>query len=232
VREVGGEALPDNRALAERAEFVVLCHPPQHLEAVAAEIEGTPLRAVVSILSGVRLARLRTAYPVPPVLRFAVNLAVEAGLGTVCYVGGMGADERLEEEIVERFSRLGAFLRLDEDLIPIAVGLSGVGPAYFSLIAQAQVQSAVGHGLPAAQASELVLQTMAGTVAMLRRRHFDTEGLRSSVASPGGPTATGLAVLEKAGLREMFGDAMDAVVATVERHGQPQPGGPVAGATP
>src|SRR5439155_27125079 len=85
VREVGGEALPDNRALAERAEFIVLCHPPEHLEAVSAEIEGTPTRAVVSVLSGVRLARLRGAYPDTPVLRFAVNLAVEVGLGTACY---------------------------------------------------------------------------------------------------------------------------------------------------
>ena len=58
---------------------------------------------------------------------------------------------------------------------------------------------------------------MAGTATLVRRRSFDTAGLRKSVASPGGPTEAGLDVLERAGLRTMFGEAMDAVIELVRR---------------
>lgn len=204
-----------NAALAEQARFVVLCHKPSQLEAVASEVDGRA-RAVVSILSGVTLATLNLAYRRTPVLRLAVNLPVEVRLGTVCYAGASGASVPMVEEIVQRFSELGVLLRLDEQLVPAAIALSGVGPAYLSLVVEAQVEAAVRHGLPADQAADLVLQTMTGTAALLRWRGSDTAGLRRSIASPGGPTAAGLGALERAGIRGMFRDALDTVVGMVE----------------
>jgi pyrroline-5-carboxylate reductase len=214
VAEVGGKAMSDNSALAEAADFVVLCHKPAQLEAVAAQVDGRA-RAVASIQSGVSLARLRAAYPTSPVLRFVVNLPVEVRTGTVCFAGAAGLSEEHETRIVDRFARLGMLLRLDERLVPPVIGISGVGPAYLALVVEAQVDAATRHGLTATQAAELAVQTMAGTAALLRRRGFDTLGLRRSVASPGGPTEAGLSVLEGAGLRGTFREALDSVVAAV-----------------
>lgn len=214
VAEVGGQAMSDNSALAEAADFVVLCHKPAQLDDVATQVDGRA-RAVVSVLSGVSLARLRAAYPTSPVLRIVVNLPVEVRSGTVCFTGSSGVDEHHEGEILHRFARLGMLLRLDERQVPPVIGVSGVGPAYLALIVEAQVEAAMRHGLPSAQAAELAVQTMTGTAALLRHRGFDTRGLRRSVASPGGPTEAGVSVLEGAGLRRMFRDALDSVVEAV-----------------
>src|SRR5512144_2049699 len=78
--ELGGEALASNRALAERADLVILAHKPAQLEAVAAEIAGTA-RAVVSLLARTPQAEVARAYPGTPVLRAEPNLPVEVGHG-------------------------------------------------------------------------------------------------------------------------------------------------------
>ena len=85
-----------------------------------------------------------------------------------------------------------------------------VGPAYQAVIAEAQVDAAVRHGLSAALAGRLVAETMAGTAALLAKRDYDTLAVRREVTSPGGSTARGLAALERAGLRPAFQDAIDA----------------------
>jgi pyrroline-5-carboxylate reductase len=81
-----------------------------------------------------------------------------------------------------------------------------------ALVAEAQVDAGVRRGIPAALGAELVVQTLAGTAELLRRRDNDTMALRREVASPGGRTARGLAALEQGGLRAAFSDAMDAVL--------------------
>src|SRR5262245_8977540 len=210
VEEVGGRVADGNQDLAGEAAFTVLCHPPGELESVAGEVDGVA-SAVVSVLSGVPLERLRAAYSATPVLRFAVNLPVEVRMGTVSYLGAVGADPEVEAGIVERFSELGSFRRRREEDMATVIGLSGVGPAYVSLLVEAQVDAARERGLAEPDATELVLQTMAGSVALLRRQGADTGELRRSIASPGGPTSAGLAVLERSGVRVMFLEALDAV---------------------
>jgi pyrroline-5-carboxylate reductase len=94
-----------------------------------------------------------------------------------------------------------------------AAAVSAVGPAYQALLAEAQVDAAVRHGLGAAMAGRLVAETMAGTAALLQHRSHDTLAVRREVTSPGGSTARGLAALERARVRGAFQDAIDAVIA-------------------
>jgi len=207
--ELGGEAVT-NPELAERAELVVLCHKPGQLAQVAGEIGGRA-RAVVSILARVDLAALGEHYPGLPVARAMPNLPVEVRRGATVYA--VGADGALRERVAELFGRLGLALELPEGQMGVAGGVSGVGPAYVALVAEAQVDAAVRRGLPAATAAELVRETIAGTAELLRVRGGDTLALRREVASPGGTTARGLAALERAGLRAAFAAALDDVLA-------------------
>jgi pyrroline-5-carboxylate reductase len=94
----------------------------------------------------------------------------------------------------------------------VAGACSGVGPAYWALLAEAHVEAAVRNGMPAALASRLVVETMAGSAALLRSRDADTLAVRREVTSPGGTTARGLAALERAGVRAALAAAMDDVV--------------------
>jgi pyrroline-5-carboxylate reductase len=211
AEELGGRAESDNTALAEAARFVVLCHHAAHLQTVAAEIDGHA-RCVISALSGVPLADVKGVFRRSPVGRIAVSLLAEVQGSCVWYGGGLEDDPTLEAEVLGAFARLGRVRRLDESLIPVAIGLSGVGPAYLALIVEAEVDAAVRFGLEASVASQAVLETMTGTAELLRRGGIDTLRLRRMVAAPGGPTAHGLAALESAGLRSAFNDAFDTVV--------------------
>jgi pyrroline-5-carboxylate reductase len=209
--EVGGEALATNAEVAERAELVVLCHKPSQLEDVAREI-APHARAIASILAVTPLAALEAAYPGRAVYRFMPSLPVEVGRGAVVQAAGTQGDEALGSAVRDLFAELGTLVVLEDRLLDVAMGLMSCGPAYVALVAEAQVDAGVRHGIPAPQGVELVVQTLAGTAELLRRRGYDTLAVRREVASPGGLTARGLAALEQGGLRSAFSDALDAVL--------------------
>ena len=207
---VGGTALDSNAAVAERADVVVLCHKPGQLQSVAAELSGA--RAVASILAGVTLAELRGAYPDRPVYRFMPSLPVEVRRGAVVQAAGEPQAPELDAAVPALFDELGSLTVLPETQIDAAMALMGCAPAYVALVAEAQIDAGVRHGLPAEQAAQLVVQTLAGTAELLRERGNDTLRVRREVSSPGGTTARGLAALERGGVRAAFSDAMDAAL--------------------
>jgi pyrroline-5-carboxylate reductase len=234
--EVGGEALATNAHVARRAHLVVLCHKPAQLDEVAREI-ATEAGAVASILAAVPLHALKAAYPGRSVYRFIPSLPVEVRQGAVvqaadpdapteaggAQAGGAQAagtaadraarDTALDAAVRELFAELGTLVVLDDTLVDVAMGLMSCAPAYIALVAEAQVDAGVRRGIPAAQGAELVVQTLAGTAELLRRRGHDTAAVRREVTSPGGLTARGLDALERGGLRAAFSDALDAVLA-------------------
>jgi pyrroline-5-carboxylate reductase len=168
-------------------------------------------RAIVSVLGGTSVERLRGVYPGVPVFRLMPNTAVEVRRGIVCRTPE-GSDGELERQIVELFERVGTVVALSERLMPAALAIVGVGPAYQALLAEAQVDAGIRHGLTAPLASQLVAETMAGAAALLESRGYDTLAVRREVTSPAGSTARGLAALERGGVRTAFQDAIDAVI--------------------
>lgn len=218
VAEVGGEAL-SNREVAERSDLVVLCHKPYQLDSVAGEISGTA-KAVASVLGGVSTGHLQHAYPGTPVFVLVPNTPVEVRRGVTIYeerrVSGSethpAADPEWEPKVLELFGELGSVVRVPEALAHAASALSSVGPAYEALLTEAQVDAGVRRGVPAPLAAQLVVETVAGTAALLAHRGYDTLAVRREVTSPGGVTARGLAALEKSGVRTAFQRAIDAVI--------------------
>ncbi len=219
--EVDGEALASNAELAARADLLVLCHKPAQLELVAREV-GPGSTPVASILAATPLATLREAYPDRPVYRFIPSLPVEVRQGAVVQAAGPGmlADrgeaapdaKALDASVAGLFAELGELVVLDDALVDVATGLMSCSPAYVALVAEAQIDAGVRRGIPAAQGAQLVVQTLAGTAELLRRRGYDTMAIRREVSSPGGMTARGVDALERAGLRRAFSDALDAVL--------------------
>jgi pyrroline-5-carboxylate reductase len=213
ARELGGEALASNRELAERADVVILAHKPYQLEAVAAEVDGAA-RVVVSILGRATQADVRAAYPGAQVFRVEPNTPVELCKGVLAFAepDGEDVDAALYAGLRERFGRLGTVVELPEHLIGVAGACSGVGPAYWALLAEAWIDAGIRHGLKPAIAGTLVTETMAGAAALLRERGGDTLALRRAVTSPGGSTARGLDALERGGVRAALAAAMDDVL--------------------
>jgi pyrroline-5-carboxylate reductase len=212
AEELGGEAVATNRELAERVDLVILAHKPAQLADVAWEAAGAA-KAVVSLLAATPQADVRAAYPGVPVFRIDPNTPVEVRRGVLAFAEpDTQVDEGLREQVRELFARVGAVVDVPERLIEVAGACSGVGPAYWALLVEAQVDAAVKRGMPASMATELILGTMAGSAELVRARGGDTLTVRREVASPGGTTARGLAALERGGVRTAFVNAMDDVV--------------------
>jgi pyrroline-5-carboxylate reductase len=210
--ELGGEAVASNRELAERADLVILAHKPAQLAEVAWEAAGAA-KGVVSLLARTPQADVRAAYPGVPVFRVEPNTPVEVRRGAIALAEPDAQPEpELRERVRELFARVGTVVDVPERLMGVAGACSGVGPAYWALLVEAQVDAAVRRGLPAALATTLVTEAMAGSAELLRARGGDTLGVRRAVASPGGTTARGLAALERGGVRAAFSSAMDDVV--------------------
>jgi pyrroline-5-carboxylate reductase len=211
AEELGGEALASNRELAERADVVILAHKPAQLDRVASEARGA--RTVVSLLARTDQSVVRAAYPDSNVFRVEPNTPVEVGRGVLAFaVPDSDLDPALHERIRALFARVGTVVDVPEPLMTVAGACSGVGPAYWALLVEAQVDAAVRRGMPAALATQLITGTMAGAAALLEARGGDTLKLRREVASPGGTTARGLAALDRGGVRAAFASAMDDVV--------------------
>ncbi len=209
VAELGGRAT-SNLEVASEADLVVLCHKPAQLHAVAHEISQTA-RAVASVLGGVKAGDLAEVYRAVPTFKLMPNTPVEVRKGVILYSRGLDVDHELEHEVLAVFERLGSVVPVPERLSSVAAAVMSVGPAYQALLAEAQVDAAVRHGLAPALASRLVAETMSGTATLLQTRDYDTLAVRREVTSPGGSTARGLAALERGGVRAAFQDAIDSV---------------------
>jgi pyrroline-5-carboxylate reductase len=210
AQELGGEAA-SSAEVARMADVVVLAHKPAQLAAVAADV-APAAHGVVSLLARISLEQLAEAYGDTPVVRVQPNTPVEVGRGVTLLAEP--AHAKLGPDVEALFARVGTVVRLPERILDAAAACSGVGPAYWALFAEAWIDAAVRRGVPAPQASALVVETMAGSAELLRARGHDTLAVRREVASPGGTTARGLAALERHGIRGALGAAMDDVLGT------------------
>jgi pyrroline-5-carboxylate reductase len=114
-------------------------------------------------------------------------------------------------------STVGTVVRLPERHLDAVTGLSGSGPAYVFLVAEALIEAGVLAGLPRAASRELAVGTLVGSARMLAETGDDPATLRAAVTSPGGTTAAGLRMLELKAVRSAF---IEAVAAAVERSRQ------------
>ena len=108
----------------------------------------------------------------------------------------------------------------NEDLMDAVTGLSGSGPAYVYLFAEALINSGVQEGLPAPVATQLTFQTLEGAVAMLKQAGKSPKELRDMVTSPGGTTLAGLTRLAERGFSETISAAISAATQRSKELGQ------------
>lgn len=211
--ELGGRATTSVSELVKASDIVLLVHPPSALEAVAARFRTRAPRLVVSVLSRVAQAEVSEAYPRSSVVRVEPSTLVSVRNGAILVVEPPeGATRTAFEEARKIFDRLGTVVVVDEARMTAASAISGVGPALWSLLIEAQVDAGIRHGLTTEQASELVVATMAGSAELLAAERFDTLHVRRSVTTPGGATGRGLASLEASGVRTAMAKALEAII--------------------
>lgn len=201
-----------------RAAGALLAVKPAMIGAVAALVAPTVDR-VLSIAAGVRTTTIEAAIAGAEagrrvaVVRSMPNTPALVGLGASAIApGSSAADEDLAwaEGIL---GSVGLVERVDEKLLDAVTGVSGSGPAYVFLVAEAMIEGGVAVGLPRSVATALASQTIAGAGRMLLDSGDEPATLRGNVTSPGGTTAAGLRALEQHGVRSAFIEAVAAATA-------------------
>ena len=146
--ELGGEAVETNAQVVAAADAIVLWHKPGQLEAVAAGVDASG-KLVLSLLGGVRLEQIRSAYPGARVYRFMPNIAVEIQRGAIGIVDDDAGDEAAFAQVRALLERVGEVVTLPESQLDIVTATAGVAPAYVAVIAEAWIDAAVRRGMPA-----------------------------------------------------------------------------------
>jgi pyrroline-5-carboxylate reductase len=206
-----------NREAVAGAALVVIAVKPQDFEVLLGEIGGLldPAQTVLSVAAAIPTAAIEQLIaPGVPVVRAMPNApaTVHEGIAGVC-AGAHAGDEHLSiaEDVL---SHLGAVVRVPELAMDAVTAVSGSGPAYFALLAEAMVEAGILLGLSREITTRLVVQTMLGTAKLLRDEHMHPVELREAVTSPGGTTIRAIRELERAGVRAAF---LNAIQAAMER---------------
>ncbi|MGE2717373.1 pyrroline-5-carboxylate reductase [Mycolicibacterium litorale] len=228
----------------DNADYVIVAVKPADVEHVIDDIAeaaanadtDTAEQVFVTVAAGVSTAYYENKLPAgAPVIRAMPNAPVVVGGGVSALASGRFATADHLREVSAIFDSVGGVLTVPESQLDAVTAVSGSGPAYFFLMVEALVDAAVANGLSRAVATDLVVQTMAGSAAMLLERldeaqpagdaamgtAMDTTAaqLRATVTSPAGTTAAGLRELERGGLRSAVANAVDAAKTRSEQLG-------------
>ena len=213
------DRFPGVRVVGEPPEGggAVLAVKPGDVPAAAEALAAAGVERVVSIAAGVRIAALEASLAEVPVVRAMPNTPALVGAGVTAIAPGTLAGEEDLAWAEEVLGAVGRVVRVAEPLLDAVTGLSGSGPAYVFLVAEALIDGGVLVGLPRDLSTTLAVQTLLGAARLLAETGDTPEALRAAVTSPGGTTAAGLHALEAAGVRAAF---LDAVSAATERSKQ------------
>ncbi len=195
------------------ADVVVLAVKPADIAGLAAEIAPVLGAAtlVVSVAAGITTSYLERRLPDGArVVRVMPNTPMLVGEGMAAVSAGTHATEDDVASAERLLGAVGQVVRLPESQLDAVTALSGSGPAYVFLLAEAMIDAGVLTGLPRPVASALAIQTILGSALMLRDSGDSPTLLREAVTSPGGTTAAALRKLEEHGLRAAFSDALEA----------------------
>jgi pyrroline-5-carboxylate reductase len=170
---------------------------------------------LLSVAAGVTTAAIEAAAEATvAVVRAMPNTPSLVGAGAAGISAGAAAGEEDLAWAEAVLGAVGVVVRVPESLLDAVTGVSGSGPAYVFLVAEALAEGGVLAGLPRDVAETLAFQTLLGAAQLLVAGEGSPAALRAAVTSPGGTTAAGLRALERGGVRSAF---LDAVTAASDR---------------
>ncbi len=217
VTSVALEAQPTGNTDAAAAAGVVLvgvkpAMVPDLLREIAPVLR--PGTLVVSLAAGVTIETFEQIVgDGVVVLRSMPNTPALVGRGVTGLAAGSRADAAAVATARRLFETVGTVIEVPESQIDALSTISGSGPAYFFLLVEEFTKAAVGKGFAEAEARLMAEQTFIGAAALLEASDHDPAELRRQVTSPKGTTERAVAVLQDAGLDEVFARATDAALA-------------------
>ena len=210
--------------LWEKCDTIVLSVKPQIMGIVlaAAKALTTPRHLIISIAAGLPISFYEKGLERDDcrIIRVMPNTPALVLEGASGISGNKNASRADLEYCEDLFNRIGKAVILDESALDAVTGLSGSGPAYVFTFADVMIDAGIKAGLPRPTAETLALQTILGSVKLLMESGKHPAELRAMVTSPGGTTIAAQHVLERAGMKGIIMDAVEAAVNRSKELGQ------------
>jgi len=204
-----------------RGADVLIAVKPQHVPDVASSLAGSGTARVLSIAAGVTIASLEGWLDDGTrVVRCMPNTPALVGEGAAGLAAGTTATDADLAWASSILSAVGTASVFPESQLDAVTGLSGSGPAYLFLVAEAMIAAGIDVGLSPTDANTMARQTLLGAATLLSESPEDPAQLRANVTSPGGTTAEGIKALEAGGVRDAFLAAIRAATARSVELGQ------------
>ncbi len=202
-----------NNELVRESSVVVLAVKPQImkdvLEGVKEEIRDDHL--LISIAAGIPLKTIKDLIGRDiPLIRVMPNTPALVRKGMSALAGGKEANPGHMEIGKRIFDAVGATVEVEEAMMDAVTAISGSGPGYVFRMMECMVNAGAAVGMENETSLNLVIQTFLGAAHMAKESEHSLSMLREMVTSPGGTTAAGLAMFDKMGLENIFGNAVDA----------------------
>lgn len=193
-------------------DVVVVAVKPRDVEQLVAAVVGSllPQQLIISLAAGVTTTSYEAWIERSPVIRAMPNTPALVGEGVTGIAAGSRAGVEELDIATTILGAVGTVRVMDESLLDAVTAVSGTGPAYVFLLAEALTEAAVREGLPRDIAESFVNQTVRGAGRLLTATDLTPSELRAQVTSPGGTTAAAVHILEERGFRALVEDAVQA----------------------
>lgn len=211
VAEYGINTSTDSANAVGEADIVILSVKPQILADVGLNLRGKAKSdaLILSIIAGADMETLISGTGNTRVVRSMPNTPAQVNMGVTCWMGSPNVSDEQKAQTRAILGALGEEIEVyKEDFLDMQTGLGGSGPGFVFLIIEAMIDAGVQMGFSRAQAQTIVLQTISGSVELVKTTGEHPAELRNKVTSPGGTTAAGIYALEQGGLRTVLTDGI------------------------
>ena len=197
-----------------KCDSVIIAVKPSDVSEICSTLENFGVKQLLSIAAGVTIASIESACQNSiSVVRAMPNTPALIGQGASAMAAGANCSSDQILWAKKILFSVGKVVEVEENLLDAVTGLSGSGPAYIFLLAEALIDAGVQQGLSAEVANDLVRQLLVGSSALLAQSDVSPAKLRQNVTSPNGTTAAGIATLENEHFVEIIAAAVRAATA-------------------
>lgn len=196
----GVKVITDNKVVVKNSDIIFLCVKPGVLESILYEIKEfvTSDKLFISVAAGVSTDFIAQALEHKAhVVRVMPNTPAIVGEAMSAVCKGRHATDEEADYVLELFNKIGRAMRLPEQLVDAATGISGSGPAFIFSIIESMADGGLKLGLTKKASIELAAQTCLGAAKMVLETGKHPSVLKDEVSTPGGCTIAGLLTMEE-----------------------------------
>lgn len=215
LTKLGVKACASLEEAVNEGDVIFLAVKPQDYESLLSDIKNVcnapDTKTFVSIAAGISCEYVTSKLCCnAPVVRVMPNTPLMLGVGATAISRNSLVNDKMYSKICTLFASSGSVCSLDESLMNSVISVNSSSPVYLYMLAKAMIDKGISYGLSESNSTQLVYQTLKGSVEMLIKSGKTPDELIKMVASPGGTTLAAISSLNNNEFDKTISEAMDA----------------------